>query len=107
MAKFIQSTKNKRKVVDENNYIYDFHSTNTKLGKDYWRCEKRQLCSVHIHTVMEDNVPKIIHSSGEHLHPANLDVLNARKAVAEIKDDAVENSSKFAQHISEKIYGAN
>ena len=32
MVHFIVSTKNKRKVVDESNYIYDFHSSNKALG---------------------------------------------------------------------------
>ena len=39
MAQFIQSINKKRKVVDESNYIYDFHSSNIKLVKEYWRCE--------------------------------------------------------------------
>ena len=32
MAHFIVSTKNKRKVVDESSYIYDFHSSNKAFG---------------------------------------------------------------------------
>ena len=32
MAHFIVLTKNKRKVVDESNYIYDFHSSNKAFG---------------------------------------------------------------------------
>uniref|UniRef100_A0A0L8GV05 FLYWCH-type domain-containing protein n=1 Tax=Octopus bimaculoides TaxID=37653 RepID=A0A0L8GV05_OCTBM len=98
MTNFIVLTKNKRKVV-ESNYIYDFHSNNTKLGKEYWKCEKRKLCSVRIHTVTENNEPKIIYFASEHLHPTDVDWLNARKAVAEIKHEAVENIAASSRSI--------
>ncbi|CAI9717560.1 Hypothetical predicted protein [Octopus vulgaris] len=49
------------------------------------------MCSVRIHTVTENNEPKPIYFSSEHLHPADVDSLNAEKSVAEIKHEVVEN----------------
>lgn len=46
--------------------------------------------------VTENYGLKIIYNFRDHLHPANEDSLNARKVVAEIKHEAVENSSNFA-----------
>ena len=94
MARFITSSKGKKKVADENNYIYDFHSHNLKLEKDYWRCELRKSCSVRIHTVMQEDTPKIVYVSGEHKHPAEAALVKARIAVSEMKDEAVESISQ-------------
>ena len=99
MARFLTSSKGKKKVADENNYIYDFHSHNLKLEKDYWRCEFRKSCSVRIHTVMQEDTPKIVYVSGEHKHPAEGALVTARSAVAEMKDEAVQSISKNVRNI--------
>ena len=104
MARFITSSKGKRKVADENHYVYDFHSHNVKLEKDYWRCEHRKSCSVRIHTVMEEDIPRIVYVSGDHKHPAEAALVTARIAVAEMKDEAVASISNSVRNvISESV----
>lgn len=60
--------------------LHDFYSSNTKLGKEYWRCEKRTLCSVWLHMVTEINEPKMIYFYNEHLHPAVVKLIKCLKS---------------------------
>ena len=94
MARFIKSSKGKKKVADENNYVYDFHSHKSELEKHYWHCENRKPCSVRIHTVMETDIPRIVYVSGDHQHPTEAAFLTARIAVVEMKDEAVQSIAK-------------
>ena len=51
MATFISSEKNKRKLCDEENYIYEKHADNSRETKIYWRCEHfYKGCRARIHT---------------------------------------------------------
>ena len=62
---------------------------------------------MRIHTVTENNAPKIIYFSSDHLHPSKVDPLSARKAVAEIKHEAVENLAASSRSILATVYATN
>ena len=54
---------------------------------------------MRIHTVMEEDTPRIVYVSGEHQHPADAALLTARIAVAEMKDEAVQSIAKSTRNI--------
>lgn len=79
---FIISQKNKKKLIDENNYVYEEHKHDLK--KTYWRCECfYKGCKARVHT--SNTCSDIIHSSGSHNHPASAASIAARKSVNTMK----------------------
>ena len=90
MATFITSEKNKRKLCDEENYIYEKNGVNNSKTKIYWRCERfYDGCKARLHTTFNYSIPEVIHSNGSHNHPANSAHVNARKAVNSMKSDVM------------------
>ena len=77
---YIASEKGKRKVCDEQNYLYEKHQDNPKKTKTYWRCEKfYEGCTARIHTACNcDKLEIIFRSVGGHSHPASSAKIEAR-----------------------------
>ena len=91
MAKFITSSKGKRKLMDSENYVYDFHSANGQGFREYWRCENRKTCGVRVTTSYspDSNTIVILRQSKLHDHSSDVDVIESRIAVQEIKRTAL------------------
>ena len=105
MAKFITSSRGKRKLVDSENYVYDFHSASGRSFKEYWRCENRKTCGVRVTTCSQDsNKINILHRSKPHDHSSDVDVLESRIAVQEIKRTAsIETSVPPRELIAREV----
>ena len=64
-ATFITSEKNKLKLCDEENYIYEKHGHNSRKTKTYWRCERfYKGCRARLHTSYSCSEPEVIFSLG-------------------------------------------
>ena len=84
---FITSEKRKRKLCDEENYVYEKHRDNPAKTKTYWRRELfYQGCRARIHTPCNCDEPTLLYSSGEHTHAASQSALEARVAVSAMRD---------------------
>lgn len=85
--RYITSEKKKKKLCDEENYVYEKHRDNPAKTKTYWRCELfYQGCKARIHTPCNCNEPTLLYSSGNHTHPASKAAVDARVAVSEMRD---------------------
>ncbi len=79
---FIKSEKGKRKLCDEENYVYEKHQDNLTKTKIYWRCELFYAgCKASIHTPYNCDKPTSVFCSGSHTHPASCAKVEARIAV--------------------------
>ena len=84
---FIRSEKKRRKLCDEENYVYEKHQDNPAKTKTYWRCELfYKGCKARIHTTYSSNEPTLIYSSGNHTHPASRAEIEARVAVSSMRN---------------------
>ena len=84
---FIKSEKGKRKLCDEENYVYEKHQDNPTKTKTYWRCELFYTgCKARIHTPYNCDEPASVFRSGGHTHPASCAKAEARIAVNSMRD---------------------
>ena len=66
----------------------------------FWRCEKRNMCRVHVHTVINDKeVPNIIFRINEHNHPANASGIEAKVALADLKEKIMNGAESSCRTI--------
>ena len=93
MASFIRSERNKRKLIDEENYVYDKHVEYDT--KTYWRCELfyKGGCRARVHTTSGCDSGEITFRSGVHQHPSNSAAVNAKKTVSSMKDQIYINGT--------------
>ena len=92
-AKYFTSEKGKDKLIDECNYVYDYHKSSVCNEKKFWRCETRNMCRVRVHTVINDNeVPNTTFRTNEHNHPANASGIEDRVALADIKEKVINGA---------------
>ena len=82
-VKYISSSKEKNKVVDNLNFCYDFHKENANGTKKFWRCERRVTCKARIHT--NNDPPEIISRINEHNHPSTESEIKAHAAVSNVR----------------------
>ncbi len=86
----IRTEKNKMKLCDDENYIYEKNGNNQSKTKTYWRCECFYSgCRARVHTPFhesDDDKSRIIHRVGSHNHPANSAKVEARIAVSVLKN---------------------
>ena len=100
MATFITSEKNKRKLCDEGNYIYEKYVDNSSKTKTYWRCERfYKGCRARIHTAFNCTEPEVILSTGSHNHPANSASVNTRKAVSLTKSEVMRTGTVSTREV--------
>ena len=100
MATFLSSKKNKRKLCDEENYIYEKHADNSRKTKTYWRCEHfYKGCRARIHTTFNCTEPEVILSTGSHNHPANNASINTRKAVSLMKSEVMRTGTVSTREV--------
>ena len=59
-AQHFKSEKNKDKLIDELNYVYDFHKFSSDKTNKLWRCEIRNTCRARVHTENKTGEPIII-----------------------------------------------
>jgi hypothetical protein len=78
----MNSTRGKRKLVDELNFIYNFKKKNADDSICYWKCEEKE-CKARVHTLTNDC--KIINKIGEHEHMSSASEPKIRKILSEIK----------------------
>ena len=93
MPQVVKSIRGKEKLLDDLNYLYDFHKSSET--KSYYRCENR-MCTARVHTMKGDPHHDIAKRVGEHNHSATADRIAARVAVTELKVAAKssQNSSR-------------
>ncbi|OXA44533.1 hypothetical protein Fcan01_20989, partial [Folsomia candida] len=64
-----------RPMISVNNFLYNFRSTSTTLGKSLWTCDQahgktnRARCMVRVHTTDDPINPKYITEMNTHNHP--------------------------------------
>ena len=85
--RYIISEKKKKKLCDEENYVYEKHRDNPAKTKTYWRCELfYQGCKARIHTPCNCNEPTLLYSAGKHTHAASQAAVEARVSVSAMRD---------------------
>ena len=105
MATFITSEKNRRKLSDEENCIYEKNGVNNSKTKIYWRCERfYDGCKARLHTTFNYSIPEVIHSNGFHNHPANSAHVDARKAVNSVKSDLMRMCTVSSREVILQLY---
>ena len=65
MHHMFNSTRGKKKLVDDLNYKYEAQKHNADGSKTYWKCEIKS-CKARVHTMMHDGDYAIIKNVGEH-----------------------------------------
>lgn len=63
---FVNSEKGRKKLVDNENYVYHKHKENSDGSKIYWCCENRS-CKARLQT---DEHYEILKTNGNHDHSA-------------------------------------
>ena len=81
MVYYIKSRRGTNKLVDDNNYIYNFHRHTANKSRKVWRCEVK-LCRARIQT--KDSLD-IVSSSGEHSHSADVSKFESKNVLPSIK----------------------
>ena len=71
----------------------------------FWRCEKRNMCRVRVHTVINENeVPNIIFRTNEHNHPPNDSGIEASVALADLKEKVMNGAeSSIVERSSQRL----
>lgn len=87
MVYYIKSQRGSNKLVDDNNYIYNFHRQTANKSRTVWLCEVK-VCRARVHT--KDPL-EIVSSSGEHSHSADVTKLKSRIALSAIKEKALSS----------------
>ena len=87
MVYYIKSQRGSNKLVDDNNYVYNFHRQTANKTRKVWLCEVK-VCRARVQT--NDSL-EIVCSSGEHSHSADVTKLKARSAMSAIKDRALSS----------------
>ncbi|CAI9722362.1 Hypothetical predicted protein [Octopus vulgaris] len=87
------SKKNKDKLIDELNYVYDLHKISSDDTKKLWLCEIRNTCRAPVHTKNKPGEPIIISTINIHDHERALNSVEAQFAISALRkklQDGVE-----------------
>ena len=96
-AKYFKSEKNKDKLIDELNYVYDFHKLSSDETRKLWRCEIRNTCRARVHTENKPGEPIVISTTNSHDHEPAPNAVEVRLAISALRkklQDGVETSTR-------------
>ncbi len=84
---YIKSEKGKRKLCDEENYVYEKHHHNPIKTKTSWRCELFYTgCKACVHILYNCDEPASVFRSGSHIHLASCAEVEAWREVNSVRD---------------------
>jgi hypothetical protein len=88
--KLLITNKGFPKLLDELNFSYSKHKTDTMKTKQYWRCTNR-LCNARVTTNISEEDINIIGKSGEHNHTVTAFEAKANNVVNDLKKKCVDS----------------
>ncbi|XP_068205394.1 uncharacterized protein [Palaemon carinicauda] len=95
MSSTIKSERGKDILVDALQYMYHKNGSNSDKSIIYWECAKRKQnsCKARVHTKSKSENYELIKTTDEHNHEASKSTVDAKSAVAKLKDDVASSNS--------------